>query len=144
MAFLAEVVTGLKWFGAEVEKAVDFVPKIIEITDDVEADAATLLPEAVSVFTDVENLALAAIKDGGQVVSSAQVLALAITEAYTAKLLNISQDEAVVAAFEGFVKEVTATATWIDVLAAISTLVTDWDKFGASSKAAVAKLESDV
>jgi hypothetical protein len=131
---LTDVVNGLEWLGHEIA---DWVPKGITIAEDAAGDVETLLPEGVQVITDVENLALAAIKDGGQSISSGQVLVLAITQAGTVGIADIAADEAVVAAFKGFVTNVSTRSEWTDVLTALSKLVADYDTFGAAAKAAL-------
>lgn len=143
MKWLTDVKIGLVWLGKEVKKVVEWVPKVVKLTDDIEQDAQTLFPQALLVFEDVEDLALAAVKDGGHVVSAAQVLGLAIAEAVEAKMLNIADDEAVVAAFKGFVQNAIQHGNWLDVLNALAKLTQDYDQFGATAKAAIAKLEAD-
>lgn len=143
MKILTDVVNGLKWIGAEAAKAIEFVPKVVKITEDVKQDAGTLLPAAVQVFTDVEQLGLAAVKDGGAMVSSLQVLGLSIAEAASAKLTNISEDEAVIAAFKAVVVQAETSGNWVDVMNALATLTKSWDEFGAASKAALAQIEAD-
>jgi hypothetical protein len=63
-------------------------------------------------------------------------LVLAITEAWTAGIVDIAADEAVVAV-KGFVTNVSTRSEWTDVLAALSKLVADYDTFGAAAKAAL-------
>jgi hypothetical protein len=138
-----EIVGGLQWVGKELQKAIDFVPKIVTLTDDVEADAETLLPETVTIFTDAEALGMAVIKDGGQLLGTLQTVGLTIELAVAAKGLDAAQDEAVLAAVQALVKQAIASGTWTDVFAAVQKLVKDWDTFGASSNAAIKKLEAD-
>jgi hypothetical protein len=144
MAFLQDIVFGFEWLGQEIAKAASWVPTVLTVVEDLAQDVDTLLPEVVSVITDVENLALSAIKDGGQAISSGQVLILAITQATSAGILDVAADEAVVAAFKGFVTEVGTKSTWSDVMTAMTQMIQDYDTFGASAKAAVVQLKNAV
>lgn len=139
----ALIVSGLEWVGKEIAHVAEWVPKVVTLTNDVEADAQTLLPQVVNVFTAADGLVLAAVKDGGSAITAVETLIGAITTAAAAKGLNIAQDEAVATAFEAFVDEVKSSSNWADVIAQTKVLVTTWETFGAASKAAIAKLEAD-
>lgn len=143
MNVFAKVVTGLKWVGKDIAKVFVWGPKIIKITEDVEGDAHTLLPQAVQVFTDVDVLVIAAVKDSAQDLSALNVLVLSIEQAAQASGIDVAKDEAVLAAFEGLVKQIGTKSTYTDVLSAMAKLVTDWDAFGASAKTALEKIKAD-
>jgi hypothetical protein len=139
-----EIAAGVEWVGKEIAHVAEWVPKVVTIVNDAEADAETLLPQAVKVFEDADRVALAAIKDSGAAIADAEALCAAIVLAAKADGLNIANDEAVIAAFRAFVSQVTSKSNYIDLLSAVKTLVTDYDTFGASAKAAIDKMESDV
>lgn len=143
MKLFSDIIKGLEWLGKEIATGLKWIPRVITITEDVGEDAATLLPQATNVLEDVDALALAAIKDGGACLASAETLTAAIVTAAKADALNIPNDEAVVAAFTAFITEVTTKSTWSDLLTAQQKLVTDWDKFGSASMAAIRKIEAD-
>lgn len=141
--FFQKIASGFTWLGKEIKGVASWVPKVVKIVDDAEADAQTLLPQAVTVFEDVDALALSAIKDGGAALLSADNLVTAIVAASKVDGLNIAADEAVGVAFSAFIAEVTNRNTWTEVLGSIRKLTTDWDEFGAAAKEAIAKLEAD-
>lgn len=143
MNLFADIAKGFTWLGHAIADATKWIPRIVTITDDVGTDAETLIPQATTVLVDVDNLALAAIKDGGAALTSAAALTGAIITAAQADAINIADDEAVVAAFQAFIKEVSTKDTWSDVLTAQQKLVTDWDSFGAAAEAALKKLDAD-
>ncbi len=142
--FFSVIASGFEWIGKELAKAAEWVPKLITIVDDVEADAGTILPEISTVIDDAGELVAAAVKDSGADLQATEALVAAIVTAAKADALNIADDEAVVAAFQTFIATVTKTSNYSDVLTALSKLVADYDTLGASVKAALSKLESDV
>ena len=143
MKFFAKLAGGFGWIGKEIGEAVMWLPKVVKISDDVKNDAETLLPELAQVVEDVAGLAKAAVKDSASDLVSAEALLAAIMTAYNAKALNVAADFAVVSAFETFIKTVTKTSNYADVLEALKKLVVDYDKFGGSAKMALMKLEED-
>jgi len=143
MNIFSEIVKGFIWIGKALADATKWIPRIVTITEDVGQDAEDLLPQATAVLVDVDKLALAAIKDGGSALTAAAALTAAIVTAAEAEALNISADEAVVAALKTFIAEVTAKSTWNELLTALQKLVTDWDTFGAAAEAALKKLDQD-
>ena len=149
MSIFSEVAKGFTWLGKEILTPFGAVKKAIVLSDDLKADAETLLPQVTVLVEDVDALAVAAVKDGGAAVSVAETLVAAIVKTATdADAINIAgalkDVPAVVAAFEAFIAEVTAKSTWSDVLTAQAKLITDYDTLGASAKTAVAKLQADV
>jgi len=147
MLLFSEIAEGLVWLGKEIVQVKDWIQKVVRLTDDVEADAVTLLPQAVVLFEDVEAIATAAITTAGQDLSALQTLVAAIEE-ITANnpLEEIEQlvtNPAVQAALSGVMKQVFAKTTYSTLLAAVAKTVTDYDAFGAAAKVAIAKLEDD-
>jgi hypothetical protein len=138
----SEVVKGFEWLGKEIADAPAQVKKVLTIANDVKADAATLLPEVVTVIDDVDAVAVAAVKDGGAALSDAESLGAAIVAAAQKDGVDIASDLAVVTAFEAFIKQVTTSSNWADLVAANKKLVTDYDALGASAKAALEQLEA--
>lgn len=143
MKFFGKIASGFVWIGKEIGHAVAWLPKVVKISEDVEKGAATLLPELAQVVEDVAALAKAAVADSASDIAAAEGLLAAIAAASEAKALNIAADIAVVSAFETFIKTVTTTSNYADVLNAVKTLVVDYDKFGGSAKAALQELEGD-
>jgi hypothetical protein len=141
--FFKAIGEGFVWVGKELTKAVNWIPKVVTLVDDVEADTSTILPELAAVVDDAGEVAKAAIADSGSAIADAEALVQAIAAAAADKALNIAEDEAVVAAFKTFITQVTTKTNFSDVLTAAQKLVVDYDKLGASAKAALAKLESD-
>ncbi len=141
--FFQKIASGFVWVGKELAAAGTWVPKVIRIVNDAEKDAQSLLPQAVTVFEDVDAVALSAIKDGGSALLSADNLVTAIVAASKVDGLNIAADEAVGVALKSFIQEVTSKNTWTTLMWSMKKLVSDWDEFGASAKAAIAKLEAD-
>lgn len=141
--FFQKIASGFVWIGKEIAKASTWIPKVVTLVDDVEGDASTLLPELAKVVDDAGEVAVAAVKDSGADIAAAEGLVAAIVTAAKADALNIADDEAVAAAFKTFIAAVTASSNYLDMLAAVKTLVTDYDALGASAKAALAKLEAD-
>ena len=147
MLLFSEIAQGLVWLGKEIIQVKDWIQKVVRLTDDVEADAVTLLPQAVVLFEDVEAIATAAITTAGQDLSALQTLVAAIEE-ITANnpLEEIEQlvtNPAVQTALSGVMKQVFAKTTYSTLLAAVAKTVTDYDAFGAAAKVAIAKLEDD-
>jgi hypothetical protein len=148
MNVFSEIVKGLDWLGKEIVKVGDFLPKVVTLVEDVEADAQTVLPELVTVIDDVGTLAEAVVTDSGACMTAVETLYKAIeAEVSDISSSNLSAAIAsapdVVSAFEAFITEVTTKGTWADVLSAISQLATDYDTLGTSLKTAVAQLEQD-
>jgi hypothetical protein len=143
MNIFTKIASGFVWIGQEIGKAVTWLPKIIKLSDDVKTDAATLLPELAQVVEDVSILAKAAVTDSAADLASAEALIAAIGAAARSNALNIAADIGVVAALEDFIQTVTNSSNYADVIAAVKTLVVDYDKFGASAKLALGQLEKD-
>ena len=142
MNFFKKILSGVKWFGKEVGKAFADLPKIIRLTEDGEKVAQDALPQAIAVVKDAGVLATATVKDSGVFLAAFANLAAAITVAIAAKAINVSADEAVVVAFEAFVKDFNAENVQ-DVLAAIDELVADAQKLDTTVLAGLQKLEAD-
>jgi len=140
----SEIAKGFVWLGKEIVDAPAQIGKVLTIADDVKADAQTLLPEVVTVIGDVDAVALAAVKDGGAALTDADALAAAIVSAAQKDGLDIASDEAVVTAFGAFIKQVTTSSNWSDLIAANKKLIADYDVLGASAKAALEQLEAAV
>ena len=138
-----EIVKGLKWVGKEIGLLPKDIERVVAITDDVEADAATLFPELVTLVDDAGNLVTAAVKDGGEAITTANALVTAIVNAAEVDGLNIADDTAVAAAFETFITNVRSSSTWADVITALKKMTTDYDTFAGDVKQALAKLEAD-
>jgi hypothetical protein len=143
MNVFAKIAGGFLWIGKEIGKAVSWLPKIVKLSDDVRADANTLLPELAQVVEDVALLAKAAVADSAQDLVAAENLVAAIAIAAKSDALNIAADEAVIAAFAGFIKTVITSSNYADVLSALKVLVVDYDKFGASAKLALQQIERE-
>jgi len=139
----SEMVKGFSWLGKEIVDAPAQIKRVLTIADDVKADAATLLPEVVTVIDDVDAVAVAAVKDGGAALSDADQLGVAILLAAQQDGVNIASDAAVVTALEAFIRQVTTSSNWSDLIAANKKLVADYDTLGASAKAALRQLEAD-
>lgn len=140
----AVIVSALTWVGKEVDLVPKEIEKVVTVTKDVEADAATLCPQVVTLIDDVGNLVTSAVKDAGSAITVVDNLIGAIIAAAKADAINIADDEAVVAAFEAVVTEVTTKTNYVDVFDAIHKLTADYDVFAPAVRAAVAKLEADV
>ncbi len=144
MNVFTKIAGGVLWIGKEIGKAVSWLPKIVKLSDDVRADAATLLPELAQVVEDVALLAKAAVADSAQDLVAAENLVAAIALAAKSNGLNIAADEGVIAAFAEFIKTVVTSSNYADVLSAVKALVVDYDKFGASAKVALQQMEREV
>ncbi len=144
MNVFEKIAGGFLWIGKEIGKAISWLPKIVKLSDDVRADAGTLLPELAQVVEDVGLLAKAAVADSAQDLLAAENLVAAIAIAAKSDGLNIAADEAVIAAFAGFIKTVATSSNYADVLKAVKALVVDYDKFGSSAKLALQQIERDV
>ena len=144
----AVIASAFTWLGKEIVKVSDWLPKVVELVDDVEEDTETVIPELTTVVEDVDALALATVKDGGVALTATAALVAAVeAEATTAASGNIvaaiQNAPAVATAFEQWIAAVTSHGTYSDIITAEQKLVVDYDKFGASAKAAIQKLESD-
>lgn len=137
-----KIAAGLEWFGKEIGKGLAFLPKVIVLADDVDADAQVILPQTLTVVEDAGLLAAASAKDSGIFLVKFGALTAAIAAAVAAKALNITADSAVVAAFESFCAEFNA-ANVQDVLTAWDQLATDVKALDATAIAAIQKLEKD-
>jgi hypothetical protein len=142
--FFQKIAAGFVWLGKSLVKVGDWLPKVVTLGDDVKEDAETILPQLVTVIEDVDTVSLTAIKDSGASLAAAEALVAAIVTAAKADALNIPADEAVAAAFSAFILDVTNKSNYADIIAAVQKLVSDYDTFGATAKAAIEKLEQDV
>jgi hypothetical protein len=141
MSIFGDIANGLKWLVGEATHPGTWVPKVVTITEDVVEDVGTLLPEAVQIFSDTEVLALAAVADGGQMISQINVLLLGISQAIAVGgIEDIAADQAVIAALKGLISYLENKNNWAQVLQALGQLIKDYDTFGASAKAAIAKI----
>jgi hypothetical protein len=143
-----EVVTGLKWLGNKIVTVSEWLPKVVKLANDVDGDAETVLPDLTTVVEDVDSLAVAAVKDGGAVLTAtatlvAQVEAEATTASSGNFLAAIENSPALLKAAEAWWSAVIAHGSYSDVIAAEQKLVADYDKLGATAKAAIAQLEAD-
>jgi hypothetical protein len=143
MNVFGKIASGFVWIGKEIGRAVNWMPKIIKLSDDIKTDAATLLPELAQVVEDVSLLAKAAVKDSAADLASAERLIAAIGVAAKSEALDIAADIRVVTALEDFIKTVTNSSNYADFIGAVKKLVVDYDKFGASAKLALHQLEKD-
>lgn len=141
--FFKAIENGFIWVGKELQKAVIWVPKLVVLADDVEDDANTILPGIAAVIDDSAAVVGAAVKDSGSDIAAAEALAVAISAAAAAGLTNILADESVVSAFEGFIKVVTTSSNYTDLLTAIKKLTVDYEALGSNVKTALVKLEND-
>jgi len=137
----SEVVKGFTWLGKEIVDAPAQIKRVLTIANDVKADAGTLLPEVVTVIDDVNAVAIAAVRDGGAALTDADTLGAAILTAAQKDGVDIASDAAVVTALEAFIRQVTTSSNWSDLIAANKKLVTDYDLLGAGAKAALEQLE---
>lgn len=137
-----KIAAGLEWFGKEIGKGLAFLPKVIVLADDVDADAQIILPQTLAVVEDAGALAAASAKDSGIFLVKFGALTAAIAAAVAAKALNVSADTAVVSAFEAFCAEFNV-ANVQDVLTAWDKLAGDVKTLDASAIAAIQKLEKD-
>ncbi len=144
MNIFSDVVKGFEWLGKKIADVPGAIKRVVTIADDVEADAQTLLPEVVTVIGDVGVLTGAIVKDGGNAFTELRSLSEAVLAAYADKGVNFTEDVAVVTALKAFGEAVVAHGSWLDVISAGETTAKDFDKLGASAKAAVEKLEADV
>lgn len=140
--FFQKIGEGFEWIGKELAKAVTWVPKIVTIVDDVENDAGTILPEIGQVIDDAGIVVTTAVKDGGSDVASAEALITAIVAAAAQEGINIAADTAVAAAFETFIKTVTTSSNFADLITAVKNLTLAYDKLGGSIKTALTQLET--
>jgi hypothetical protein len=141
--FFVKIGKGFEWLGKELFTAAVWVPKIVTIERHVEADAATILPEIGTLIDDAGAVAVAAVKDGSADLATVESLIAAITVAGASKGLNIAQDATVVAAFEAFIKQITTSGNFADVITALKALVLSYEKLGTSVKAVLVQLEKD-
>jgi hypothetical protein len=141
MNLFKKIAEGFVWVGKEIGSTVSWLPKIVKISDEVKTDSETLLPELAQVVDDVAELAKAAIADSASDIASAENLVAAIAAAAGANSLNIAADERVVVAFVAFIKTVSTSSNYADVLRAVKALVVDYEKFGVSAKEALKELE---
>lgn len=139
-----KIVEGLEWVGQHVGLIPKELEKVITVAEDVNADAETLCPQAIALIGDTTQLAEACVKDSGVAIEAFGTLSAAITTAIAAKGLNFAADESVAAAVEAFGKAIVDHGTWEDVINGLHKTVADAGQFGASAKAALAKLEVDV
>ena len=137
----SEIVKGFTWLGKEIVDAPAQIKRVLTIANDVKADAGTLLPEVVTVIDDVNAVAIAAVRDGGAALTDADTLGAAILTAAQKDGVDIASDAAVVTALEAFIRQVTTSSNWSDLIAANKKLVTDYDLLGAGAKAALEQLE---
>lgn len=143
-----EIVAGLEWLGKKIVAVADWLPKVVKIADDVDSDATTVLPELTTVVEDVDALAVAAVKDGGAALTAtatfvAQIEAEATTAGSGNLLAAIQNSPALLTAAENWWSAVVAHGNYSDVISAEQKLVADYDKLGATAKAAIAKLEAE-
>jgi hypothetical protein len=143
-----EIVAGLKWLGSKIAKVADWLPKVITLADDVDADATTVLPELTAVVEDADALAVAAVKDGGAALAATATLVAQIeAEATTASSGNfiaaLENSQTLLTAAEAWWSAVVSHGSYSDVIAAEQKLVKDYDTFGATAKTAVEKLEAN-
>jgi hypothetical protein len=141
--FLTVLEGGLKWIGKGITSATEWVPRLLKITKDVEADVPEVLPEVAAVLEDATGLATAAVKDAGTGILAADVLVAAIENAAAVKGLDISKDEAVGVAFKAFIVAITTSSNYKDVIAAAKKIVVDVDKLTGTATAALKQLEAD-
>jgi hypothetical protein len=140
----SDVVKGFEWLGKKVAGAPSEIDRVVAVTQDVQADAKTLLPELVTVIGDVEALTTAIVKDGGTAFTALRTLSEVVLAAYAAKGLDFSEDALVLTELKAFGTAVMAHGTWLDVIEAEEKTATDFDKLGASATTALKKLEADV
>lgn len=143
MSFIDALKKGFVWIGKELQKAAAWVPKLIVLVDDVEADAKTLLPEIGQVIDSAGEVVAAAVKDGAADINAAESLVNAIALAAAQKGINVAEDEGVLTAFKSFVAQVSTSSNYASLLTALKGLATNYDAMGVSVKAALAKLEQD-
>jgi hypothetical protein len=134
------IVNAFRWLGHEL---ITWVPRGFLIAEDVVDGAEKLLPEGVQLLSDVNTLALDVIKDAGQAVGLAESVFLAIREAAAAGIVDVAADEAVVAAFQALVTHLDDKSTWVDVIAGLKTLATDYNTFIGAAKAAEDAIVND-
>ena len=140
----SDVVKGFEWLGKKIADVPGAISRVITITDDVEADAKTLLPEVVTVIGDVGVLTTAIVKDSGTAFTALRLLSVSVMAAYADKGVNFTEDVAVLTTLKSFGEAVMAHGTWLDVIEAGEKTATDFDKLGVSAQAALQKLEADV
>lgn len=144
-----DVVAGLKWLGKEIITPFKAIDHIVTVSEDVKADAETLLPEITTLFADADALVVSSVKDGGAALGAVEKLTTAVIQAVSdAKAINITGEikdvPEVSAAFTALVAEITSKSTWSDVLANLAKFIADYDALATSAKASLAKLEADV
>jgi hypothetical protein len=137
-----KILGGLDWFGKEIGKGIEFLPKVIKLAGDAEASAKTILPQVFLVIQDAGALAIATAKDGGVFLTAFASLAASITAAVAAKALNIAEDEAVVAAFESFCAKFNSSDV-ADIVTAWEKLVADVKTLDEMGMAALKQMEAD-
>lgn len=138
-----EIGKGFEWVGKEIGKLFCDLPKLLRLTEDAEQAATNVLPETIAVIEDAGALAAATVKDSGVFLASLAGLSAAIAKAYADKALNLSEDVAVVTAFENFCKAFTSTNV-ADILSAWHKLATDTKMLDETVIATLKKLEADV
>jgi hypothetical protein len=141
--FVTVLENGLKWIGKGITSATEWVPRLLKITKDVEADVPEVLPEVAAVLEDATGLATAAVKDSGVGIVAADNLVVAIENAAAVKGLSIATDEAVGVAFKAFIGAITTSSNYKDVIAAAKKIVVDVDKLTGTATAALKQLEAD-
>jgi len=137
-----KIKAGLDWFGKEIGKGIVFLPKVIVLADDVDADAQQILPQTLAVVQDAGALAAASAKDSGAFLIKFAALSAAITIAVASKATSITADTAVVAAFESFCSEFNVTNVQ-DILTAWDKLAGDVKTLDATAIVELQKLEKD-
>jgi len=137
-----KIAPGLEWFGKEIGKGIAFLPKLITLADDVDADAQVVLPQTITVVEDAAALAAAAAKDSGKFMVDFAALAGAVGLAIAAKAVSISADAGVVAAVEKFAADFNQ-ANVQDILTAWDKLAADVKTLDATLLAELPKLEAD-
>lgn len=138
-----KIFDGIQWVVKEVGKGFGLLPKLITLTDDAKRIASDVVPKILAVLDAVKNLVAASLKDGGVFMNDLNAIVSAIVTAASQEGVNVSSDEAVVAAIGKFVKDFNASNV-ADVLGAWKNLIVTTQALDATVEADLKKLEADV
>jgi hypothetical protein len=133
---------GLLWIPKQVGAAFSKIGIFFNVVGDAKQLVTDVSTELVALLTALAAFVTASIKDGGDFLSALVELGAVIAAAVEAGLVNITADEAVVAAFTNLVKLFQSSHV-ADILTAWKNLIDVTHQFEASLETNIAKLESE-
>lgn len=139
---LSDVEKGVMFVGKEVGKVFTAIPRVIKLAEDVQEDAPIIMPKLQQVIEDAGAVAEATAKDSGIFITSLTKLVAAISLAIAEKAVNVSDDFAVITAFENFCSDFKAENVQ-ELLIAWHKLISDTGNFSDALKLAIKQLEQD-